>query len=69
MVEPLTSGDLMKIGIEGRELPIDRALATYADPNNWGQMHDEKGCHWVWKGPTICAYDLAGMAIRRNEKE
>jgi len=69
MVKPLTSGDLIKIAVDGGEIPIDRALATYGDPDNWGQINDESGCHWVWKGPVICGYELGEMTIRRSQKE
>ena len=70
-MKPLTKEDLVNIALNSKniDVPIDRALATYADPNNWGKIYDEERCYWVWKGPTICAYDLAGFALKHNNNK
>jgi hypothetical protein len=68
MEDTLTTKDIIDIALHGGKIPIDRALATYANPDNWRQINDEKGCHWVWNGPVICAYELAEMSIRFNKE-
>lgn len=55
-----TSEDLMRLAMNGEKIDPLRVSATYANPKNWGQMHDPSyGCRWYWKGPVICAYELA----------
>ncbi len=69
MADSLKSGEIVEIALHGSVIPFDRALATYANPDNWRRIHDEKGCHWVWQGSTICAYELAELALKYDKKE
>lgn len=62
--KPITSKDIIETALRGGIISISRALASYADKNNWDTINDEKGCHWVWKGPTTCAYELAELAFK-----
>lgn len=57
---------LMKKAATGEKITIEEALKTYADPKNWETIvvDPKKGCHWVWKGPVICAYELAELAFK-----
>lgn len=41
--EPLRAGDLLEIAMNGSIFPVDRVLATYADPNNWAQIYNGEG--------------------------
>ena len=68
MGKSLSASDIVKVALNGGNISMDDALSTYANPENWGHVYDEKGCHWVWKGPVICAYELADIAIRHNQK-
>jgi len=65
MPEPYTSGEIAELAINRRAgsgpLKFDplRVVATYANPENWKQIHDEEGCHWTWDGPVIVGWELA----------
>ena len=63
-MKPYKFDELTHIAIYGKIDP-ERVLATYADPENWRKGIDEntKGCIWIWKGPTICAYELARWGL------
>ena len=55
-----TSEDLMHLAVNGEKIDPLRVAATYASPKNWGRMEDPSyGCRWYWKGPVICAFELA----------
>lgn len=60
-MKPYTSEDLMEMARTSfPKIDPFRVAATYADPNNWGKMYDPSyGCRWYWKGPVICAFELA----------
>ena len=52
--------ELFALAVAGEKIDPMRVVATYADPKNWGKMNDPSyGCRWYWKGPVICAFELA----------
>lgn len=73
--KPYTSGELIKManalgGPSSRD-PM-RALATYADPDNWVSVHvnDKDGNprhYWAWAGPVIVGYELASGTIKDQD--
>lgn len=64
MSNPYSIEDLMHAALEGQKLDAARVLATYADPSNWDQLHMNNRCHWYWKGPMICGYELALIGMK-----
>lgn len=72
--EPLRAGDLLEIAMNGSIFPVDRVLATYADPNNWAQIYNGEGpsyyaakpCEWAFIGPVRPGYELAQHALERG---
>ena len=68
----LTAGELMRKAINGENVTVEEALEVYADPNNWETVTEKdvsKGCHWKWKGPVICGYELARIALKNRTDE
>lgn len=67
----LTSHDILDIALADIRIPIDRALATYADESNWSQETDRKtgSCIWAWRGPSLPGFELARLALKFNNKE
>ena len=72
MVERMTDQELVLKMLNGEHIdPID-ALSVYANPENWGGLYypnpREHGMSkiWVWKGPVICAYDLAATVLQQR---
>lgn len=63
--KPLTSGELMQMGVKGQRPTRERIVATYADKRNWKQVHDDPDgrCYWAWVGPTIVGYELAQIGM------
>lgn len=55
----LSAGQIVVKGIKGEKFTKDEILAIYGNPENWGKIYDEKGCHWVWQGPVICPFEAA----------
>lgn len=75
--KPLTANDLMSLVLAGEPIPLDRALATYADPNNWVQLYhseslspgyEAKPCEWAFIGPVRPPYELAQNALADARK-
>ena len=64
MAKPYTNSELFLLARDGKKIDPLRCLATYADENNWGKIYDDKGCHWVWQGPVICAFELAQWVMK-----
>jgi len=70
-VEPLTCADLTEIAMSGVPIPPLRALATYANENNWKQIYNgesteeyvPKACEWAFVGPVRPGYELAQNAL------
>ena len=67
-IKPLTQAELIKFAIDVKPLPIERVLATFADPCNWDRMYDKEGCHGTWTGPVLPPYELAELGLRELEK-
>lgn len=62
-LKPYTNQDLFDIAMHRQSINPLRVLATYANPESWSKIYDEKGCHWVWSGPVICAFELAQWGL------
>jgi len=69
---PLSADELMLFAQIGRPIPLNRALATFADPNNWIQLYQGKSvkdgyrpkeCKWAFIGPVRPPYELAQNAL------
>lgn len=70
-VTPLTAGELLSIATNGGQVPPFRALATYANRENWKQIYEGKtsdgapahACEWAFIGPMRPGYELAQHAL------
>lgn len=73
-ITPLTASELLEIAnTPNAEIPMDRALATFADPRNWVQIYKgetspasgytAKACEWAFIGPVRPPYELAQNAL------
>lgn len=69
---PLSANELMMFAECGRDIPVGRALATFAEENNWVQIyggrtsdHDyfPKECEWAFIGPVTPPFELAQNAL------
>lgn len=75
--DPLKLSDLIDISIKGKDIPLPRALATFADPNNWVQVYDCKNSDgafnaddkWAFIGPIKPPYELAQQAMNGLKKK
>lgn len=73
--QPLTAREIMDIALTGAPIPIERLLATFADPNNWVQIYEGKAtregytaraCEWAFIGPYRPPWELAQMALAES---
>jgi len=75
--DPLKVSDLIDLAVEGKDVPVPRALATFADPSNWAQVYDGKNsdgvvnpaCQWAFIGPVKPPYELAQQAMNGLKKK
>ena len=63
---PYTIAELFHMAQENKKFDPMRILATYADPENWESAYNgpNGSKQWVWKGPVICAFELAQWGIK-----
>lgn len=63
-IKPVTHHEYLDFALSSKPIPIDRALATYADKTNWHTIDIEGRCYWVMGGcPTTPPYKLAQHAL------
>lgn len=67
----MTNQELVKRIFNGEGVDPRDALSVYANPENWGGYYPDPRKHnvgkvWVWKGPVICAYDLASTVLQNR---
>ena len=75
--EPLKISDLIDLSVSGKDIPVPRALATFADPSNWTQVYNTKNedgvvnpaCQWAFIGPVKPPYELAQNAMNGLKKK
>lgn len=69
---PLTSHDIIGMAQSGSPIPPVRALATFANTDNWIQLYEgrtmqagyqPKECEWAFIGPVRPPYELAKNAL------
>jgi len=72
--EPLSAGELLEIATDGKKIPPERALATFAEESNWIKIHEgnalpdsgytPRACEWAFIGPVRPPYELARNALK-----
>lgn len=68
MIKPYTSEELRINAIEAKPLEPERVVATYADPDNWLQVTQDKRNYWAWIGPVIVGYELGQWCEKDKPK-
>lgn len=73
-VRPYGEAELLSLARRGFGVDPLRALATFAEPNNWARIYDGKmlptggkspmSCEWVFIGPTRPPYELAQWGLK-----
>ena len=69
MWKAMTASEIRERFLNGGHLNKEEALALYADKNNWQtEVSQPSGCNWwIWKGPIICAYEIAENTLNNEE--
>jgi hypothetical protein len=71
-ITPLEAGEILQFANDGKPIPADRVLATFANPDNWVQIYEGKAtrqgyearaCEWAFIGPMRPPYELAQHAM------
>ena len=64
-IKGYNTSDLFLLAQYTNTISSVRVLATYANPKNWEKGYNGKdgSCQWIWKGPVICAFELAEWGL------